>query len=572
MSIRTSLLPVVCLTVLGLVLASCAPAVAPTPTPKPAAPGAPAAKPATPKPAAPAAKPATPAPAAPAPTPKPAAEKPSYGGVLNISHTGDTPTYDLHQESSIISLAVLSLAYNMLIQYDPLEHTKIVADLAEKWEVSKDGLLYTFNLRKDVKWHDDKPFTSADAKFSLDRMIFPPKGVRAPRQPHFLAVDRFEAPDPHTVKVYMKYPSASFIPMLATGWMVICPKHVIEEKGDMKKVVMGTGPFKEKRITAGTSYEWQKNPDYFMKGRPYLDGITFYVVKDRGTRFAAFRTGQVLIYGIGETMTVTQAKLVERDMPNARVETFMAYNTHDFDMNCTKPPFNDVRVRQAVSMAVDRQAAVQVLAEGDAVVGPHMPPGGLWALPNEELLNMPGFRQPKDADRAQAKKLLAEAGYPGGLKTTLMVKSREPEVAEFMQAQLATIGIDATIDIRETGDWTQRAVKGMHDAVPLRISLKLDDPEDIGRYHLTSAIGGQNYAHFSSKEIDDLFVKQSQAMDPAERKKITWELQRKLIEQAPKLKLDWFYYKKGIRKEVRDYKPGPGNYCNNKWEVVWLSK
>ncbi|MDP2952689.1 MAG: ABC transporter substrate-binding protein, partial [Chloroflexota bacterium] len=250
------------LVILGLLLAACAPAASPTPAPTKPAP--------------------TVAPAAPAPTaaPAPAAEKPRSGGILTSSFSGDPSSFDSHQERTVLNLAPVAPAYSLLVQNDPADNSKIIPDLAERWEVSPDGKVYTFYIRKGVKFHDGKPATSADVKANFDRIIFPPKGVLSHRKDTLQSVEKLEAPDDYTVRFILKFPHAGFLQMVGNPYNSIFPKHVLEAKGDMKKDIVGTGPFKLKDFNRGVSFELVKNPDYFVPGRPYLDGITFYIIKD----------------------------------------------------------------------------------------------------------------------------------------------------------------------------------------------------------------------------------------------------------------------------------------------------
>ncbi len=262
-----------------LVMVSCAPAAVPppaattAPTQREAADSKPAASPvATPKPSA------------------PIESGPRSGGVLTISSIGDPITFDMHQEISYLVSNVVQLAYSGLMQYNPESPAEGMGDLATTWDVSKDGLTYTFRLNPNVKFHDGSVLSADDASFSFERMINPPKGTLAPRRGDLATIDKVEAPDKSSVKFTLKYPSASFLDVISSGWMVVFSRAFVEKKGHMKNDIMGTGPYKLKTYSAGVSLDYVKNPDYFVKGRPYLDGITFYIIKDAGTRLAAFRT------------------------------------------------------------------------------------------------------------------------------------------------------------------------------------------------------------------------------------------------------------------------------------------
>ncbi|MBI2907830.1 MAG: hypothetical protein HYX92_09265 [Chloroflexi bacterium] len=261
------------------------------------------------------------------------------------------------------------------------------------------------------------------------------------------------------MKIAVKRPSASLPSMLAVGNMVMAPKHVYEAKGDMKNEVVGTGPFKVKRYSLGVSMELAKNQGYFVAGRPYLDGITAYIVKDRATLLAAFRTGQVKMPVPSNYVTPSEAKAIEKNVPQAIVQPYQPLRTGFFNMNMTAKPWDDVRVRRAVHLATDRQAALKAIGEGEGTLSAATITGQ-WAIPGEELLKQPGFRQPKDADLAEAKRLLAEAGL-AGFETKILTRAGSASyvrVAEFMTDQLSRIGIRATLDMQDQAVWLDRIV------------------------------------------------------------------------------------------------------------------
>ncbi len=200
----------------------------------------------------------------------PAADQPRQGGILTQYFGGDPPSFDLHQESTSAANLSASPAYNQLVIYDPLEPTKVKPDLATSWQVSPDGKTYTFQLAKDVKFHNGNALTAADAKFSLERVMSPPKGIRSPRQGAYSIVERVEAPDDATLRVVLKQPAPSLIMNLAVGYMAVYDKEFAETKGQnaFEKEVMGSGPFRFKEYIRGVSMEVERNKEYWVKDRP----------------------------------------------------------------------------------------------------------------------------------------------------------------------------------------------------------------------------------------------------------------------------------------------------------------
>ncbi|MBI2907229.1 MAG: hypothetical protein HYX92_06190 [Chloroflexi bacterium] len=555
-----------CLTSLALLTASCAPAAAPAPAPttKPAAATAPAAT-LAPK--------SQPTPAAPGATPKPAAAEPRYGGILTTEAGNEPPHFDVDQTRNPYTVWYIGMAYNSIMEYDPLNPSKIIGDLAQSWEMSPDGKTYTFRFNKGITWHDGKPFTAEDARVSIMRMWNPPEGVTSGWKDAFRGLEKAEALDADTLKISLEYPRASLMSWLATA-TYIYPKHVLDAKGSMKKDVVGTGPFKLKSYTAGTSAVMEKNANYFKKGRPYLDGFVRYLLKDASTRFAALRTGQITLTGpYASALPPPQMEQVKKEMADKLVTGEMnQLNGFFANLNVTKPPFNDVRVRRAISLAMDRQKLRATLSQGYGYLGAQVSPGTEYALPEDELLRLPGFRQPKDQDIAEAKKLLADAGFPNGLKTGFLVRTAtlHQAFAEVTKDQMKAIGVDFNIEVVDATTWEDRVRRMAYDAGMKGYSQTISDPDDGLAFYLSD---NKDLAPtgFADKEIDDLYIRQSRSLDPAERKRIVLDMQRKLIESASRPEGFWpptFY---AASKRLNGYVAPIGTYNNAKFEVVWLA-
>ncbi|MDP2952520.1 MAG: ABC transporter substrate-binding protein, partial [Chloroflexota bacterium] len=267
--------------VLGLLLAACAPAAAPPPQPAPTkeAPAATAPRPTPPPPA--------------TTTPVSPTDKPIYGGMLKTFGVNDLSNSDLHQAFSYLDHNPMAPVYSLLVRSDPKDINKVGPDLAERWDVSPDGKVYTFFLRRGVKWHDGTPLSSADVKASFDRIVSPPKGVLSQRQAYFDAVDKIETPDGFTVRFLLKRPQAAFPAIVAVPFNAVFPKAILDQKGDMKKDIMGSGPFRFKEYIRGVQFEVEKNPDYFLPGLPYLDGVVRYIIPDSAAAKGAFVTGRL---------------------------------------------------------------------------------------------------------------------------------------------------------------------------------------------------------------------------------------------------------------------------------------
>ncbi|MBI2906777.1 MAG: ABC transporter substrate-binding protein [Chloroflexi bacterium] len=547
----------------GLLLA-CAPASppAPAPTPKPA--------PAPTK--APAAAP-TVKPAGPAPTPKPAAQ-PTYGGHLTIGSESDPPSLDPHQEAAGAVINIIAPVYNGVVQAGPLDTTKVIADLAEGWEVSADGTAYTFRLHKGVKFHDGAPFTSQDAKYSLERIKNPPAGTRSLRRDFLQVVSKIEAPDGNTLRIILSYPSASFLPMLASPWMMILPKHVVEKEGDMKRAAVGTGPFKFRALTRGVSGRVMKNADYFIKGRPYLDEITVYVVPDSFTRFAALRAGNILLIRGTPGISVAQAKTIEATMPEKIVlQRGPQGLSQGIGLHSRKAPFTDVRVRQAISYALDRDKAVKVIVDGAGIVGGVFPPFWGWGHSEQELAMMPGYGPDKEANVAMAKKLLADAGFPNGFKTSITTRKHpghEP-AAVFANAELGKIGVHSEVQLFETATHTDLRVRGDFEVLSLGIAAALPDPDEtLSQYWLPNA--GLNATRYENPKFTELYEKQTRTLDVAERKKLVNEMEKVALTDSVNIVYFWYVRIVPHWVQVKGFVKAPHHFYATKMEHVWLAK
>ncbi|MBI2908361.1 MAG: ABC transporter substrate-binding protein [Chloroflexi bacterium] len=519
---------------------------------------------------APAGAPGAPKPGAATPAPKPA-EQPKYGGVLTIINDGDPPSFDAHQESTYMTFHAVGPATSTVLQFDPLENTKVVADIAEKWEASADGLTYTFSLRQGAKFHDGSPVTAEDARFSLERVRKPPKGTISPRALNFEPVKTIEAVNPTTLKITLERAYPSLLPFLAQGWMAVYPKKVVEEKGDMKKDVVGTGPFKYKEYKRGVSHELVKFEDYFIKGRPYLDGVKFFIVKEAGTRLSALRTKQGLAILPHPGIIPPEMEVLTKEEPGIAISSGLYPLFDGLIVNTRRKPWDDARVRRALLLGTDRQAAVQFLRQGSGRVGGPMPPSGQWDIPQEELLKMPGFRQPKDADIAEAKRLLAEAGVAPGTKASILARDIYKQEGVFQQDTLAKLGFDAVIDIQETATAFDRLRKADHEMTAWGFGVALDDPDAFfSEMYISRA--ARNYAGLKEPKVDDLFEKQSRTLDPVARKKIVIDMQKAYLENPGVIQTLWRVMNMALWKEVRSYKFPSQTFNNTKFQDVWLAK
>jgi peptide/nickel transport system substrate-binding protein len=433
------------------------------------------------------------------------------------------------------------------------------------------GCSISFYLAKGVTFHDGKPFSSADVKLSLERIKQPPDGVISIRREALAAVEDIQTPDAWTVIVTLKRPNPSLLANLAGGHMSIYPKHVVEAQGDMKKVVVGTGPFKLKKYTRGVSVELERNADYFVKGRPYLDAITIYIMPDPNSAYGALRTGRLLMLRFLE---LGLGKRAEQELAGQIViQRTAGIGFYTFNMNTRRRPWDDIRVRQAVSLAIDRRTSIAVVSEGEGEIGGYIPPSSPWALPAEELVSIPGYGPDVEANRARAKQLLAEAGFPDGFKTTMLTRKLpiSEKLSVFMKDQLAKIGIQATLDVQESAAAFDILNRRGFDTAPWWTAFAVADPDAVfSEFYTCDA--ARNYPSLCLPEVDQLFQEQTQTLEPEAHRRLVREIDRKLLQAQGSSMLNWHNYLTGHWPQVRNWLQHPSLYNNQRMQDVWLAK
>jgi peptide/nickel transport system substrate-binding protein len=505
-----------------------------------------------------------------------AADTPRHGGILLAVIGAEPPSLDPHQEGTFANIQLVAPCYSTLLQFDPLNFPKIIGDLATEWKISPDGQTYTFKIHPGVKFHDGSPLTSADVKASYDKIIAPPKGTISFRKSSFSSVEAVEAPDPTTVVFRLKFPSASLLANLASPWNVIFPKKYLDQDPNYFKThVIGSGPFKFKSYTHGATFEGEKNPDYFVKDRPYLDGYRFYISTETSVRAAALRSGR--------------AYIEFRDMPNAEVEAIKKQlgdkvtvqhtpvSAHwGIAVNNKLKPFNDLRVRKALTLGIDRYTMSRVLfpINGLKIIGGLMRPGSEWEMSEADLQKLPGFGRDAEKNRAEAKRLLAEAGYPNGFKVVLKnrnIKLPYQDFAVFVIQEWRKIGVEAEHRPLETAAWfADGRDTGNFELIVFPPVEFMDDPDLWMGIYTTG--DSRNWGRFSDPKVDDLFSRQTRTLDPVERKKLVNEMERIVLENAYYLPGLWWTRNLVQWSKVKNYVAPPNYYSNQKLQDVWLSE
>jgi len=465
---------------------------------------------------------------------------PKRGGVLR-ARGWDPVHFDPHVTRNFKTHTALSFVYSKLLRHkvgpDVPPGTFIVEpDLAERWE-APDDTTYIFYLRQGVKWHNKPPvngreLVAEDVKFSFDRFLT----VEGNAERQLLeSVDRVEVVDRYTVKFLLKEPFVWLLDILANAMcMWIIAPEVGKHYGDFKKVdtAIGTGPFVLEHYEPNVRLVFKRNPDYFREGLPYVDGVEWLVQEDESTGLAMYRAGQ-LDTGPGGNWQVRQADLeaLQKSHPHLHYQDMLAVNAETIWMRTDQPPFNDMRVRRAISQAIDRQAILEaVYMRGEPT--PAIPRGlAEWSLPIDQLGEGAKYYQ---YDPKEAKRLLAEAGHPKGLKTPFTVSSGYGrdliDAAQLVQRYLKDVGLEAELKIQEYGAYMATTNQGKFDGMAI-------GPYAVG-WEADSSVYGpyapnqpRNRSHVNDPRITAMVTEQRRTKAPAARKKILVDFQRYAAEQ-----------------------------------------
>ena len=505
-----------------------------------------------------------------------AAETPRRGGVLLSAIAADAPSLDPHQEETFATLHLVAPCYSTLLQIDPYHYPRIIGDVATEWSITPDGLTYTFKLRPGIRFHDGSPLTAADVKATYEKIVFPPAGVRSVRRNAYAAVTSIEAPDASTIVLRLKHPSASLLANLASPWNVIYPKkHLDRDPNYFKTNIVGSGPFKFKSYTRGATFEGERNPDYFIKDRPYLDGYKFFIATETSARAAAIRSGRAYIEF--RTLPLSEVEAIRKQLGDKIVvQDTAATGIFGIAVNQTIKPFKDERVRRALTLGLDRYTASRVLYPIASLkdVGGLMRPGTEWAMSDAELQKFPGFGKDMDKNRAEARRLLAEAGYPNGLKAVLKNRNvRVPYVdfGTFVIQEWCKIGVEVEHRPLETASWfADGRDTGSFEMIVSPSFNFMDDPDQFLERYTTG--DSNNWGRFSDPRIDDLFTRQARALDPTERKKLIDEIQRIVLGHVYYIPGIWWARTVVHWAKVKNYIAPPNHYSNQKLQDVWLSE
>jgi len=488
-------------------------------------------------------------------TPEPEAG-PQKGGTLLIGKARESVGLDPHLVTARSSFEIIHQVYSQLIDLD--DDYAPAPELAESWE-NPDDTTFIFHLRQGVKFHNGREVVAADVKYSYERITNPDVG--SPWATQLELIDTIETPDDYTVVIKLKEPFGAFMSTIASAWAAIVPQEEVEANGDLQRVMVGTGPFMLDEYVEETRTVLKANPDYF-DGPPMVDGITYLIIPDEAARLAALRTGEIHLSAMADA---TSAGLAARS-EGVSVVSQQTTDYYLLGINCQREPFTDVRVRQALSLVIDRQAVVNSVFFGEGMVsGPIVPTLGDWAVPLDEL----PYYEP---DIEQAKALLAEAGYPDGFETTITASPRFPQftsIALVLQNQLKKVGIQATLDQVEWGTFITKWKERDYDTF-VSYNGSGNDP-DRALYPMLHTGGSVNAFQFSDEGIDALLETARTTVDREERIAAYRQATLKIAEQVPLIFLNTRTEYVAVRDEVHDFVLSPVDTYRS-LKTVWLEQ
>jgi peptide/nickel transport system substrate-binding protein len=462
------------------------------------------------------------------------------GGTLRVTHRDSPASMSIHEEGTFSVIIPMMGVFNNLILFD--QHVpqnslaSIVPELATAWSWDEDGTALTFTLRQGVKWHDGKPFTSADVKCTWNLLA----GRAAEklrlnfRAAWYLNLKEVTTNGDFEVTFHLSRRQPAFLAMLASGYSPVYPCHVSAK--DMRQHPVGTGPFKFVEYKPNQNIRVVRNPDYWKPGRPYLDAIEYTIIPNRSTAILGFIAGKfdmVFPYEV----TVALAKDIKSQAPRAICETTPIAGRINLLINHTAPPFDNLALRRAMALTIDRKAFIDILTDGQGDMGGILlpPPEGIWGMPQELLRTLPGYGPDVQASRAEARNLMRSLGYGSDnhLRVTVSTRNislyRDP--ATILIDQLHEIWIDGELETIDTANWVPKLVRKDYTIAQSASGSGVDDP-DPQLFENYMCNTPRDVTGYCNPDLDQRIVEQSMETNPATRKEMVWNIERILIADA----------------------------------------
>ena len=501
--------------------------------------------------------------------------KPKRGGILEFSVESEPGNYDCHANVSFAFIHPVAPHYSTLLKFDGANYPDVKGDLAESWTVSADKLTYTFKLKPNILFHDGTRLTSEDVRASYERIVRPPQGVVSARQVNYSAIGSIDTPDPRTVVFHLKWPEAAMLANFASPWNCIYSAARLKEDANFPKTtVLGSGAFTFVEHVKGQRWVGKRFDKYFEPGRPYLDGYQADFLSGKavveamiaGKILAQFRgftpsERDALVAALGEKVTVNEGPWI-----NNLLVVF----------NAKRAPFDDARVRRALSLAIDRWKAADDLQSTTFLkfIGGVMRPGYAMATPERELATLPGFSRDIEAARAEAKRLLAEAG-----QQNLKIKFTNRDIpvpygpaVDYVIEAWRAIGVETTQEKLNTKTWQSALEKGNFEVAVDFVGDYIDDPTLQLTKFVSTDLSPVNYSGSTDRFLDALYVGQAVTTDPRQRSKIVRDFERQAMTAAYSVPFLWWNRILVNASSVKGWPVTPSHYIDQDLSEVWLDK
>jgi peptide/nickel transport system substrate-binding protein len=500
------------------------------------------------------------------------------GGILRVHLLDSPPSLSMHEEVDANPARAAMGMFNNLVMFD--QHAKqnnmqsIIPDLGTAWSWSEDGTELTFPLRQDVKWHDGRPFTAKDVKCTWDLLTgqSSEKLRLNPRKSWYRNLREVTTNGDYEVTFHLQRPQPAFIALLAAGFSVVYPCHV--PPAEMRQHPIGTGPFKFAEFKPNERITLTRNPDYWKTGRPYLDGIEFPIIRQVSTANLAFTAGKLDWIAT----TIPLLKDVRTQAPQAICEVTAGGISRNLVINRDAPPFDNPDMRRAMALSLDRKSFIDILSEGFGDIGGAMQPlpEGVWGMSPGVLNALPGYDPDVQKNRSEARAIMRKLGYGPDNRLALKVSTRNVppfrDPAVILIDQLKDVFIEGELEIVETALWYPKMYRKDY-----KIGLNLtgggvDDPDQ--QFYENYACGSpRNYTDYCNPELEKLFDRQSAEADEGKRKKLVWEIERKLAEDGARPIIFYNRFAYCWQPRVKDWTMMVNNIINNfRLEDVWLDK
>ncbi|MBI4081463.1 MAG: ABC transporter substrate-binding protein, partial [Candidatus Lambdaproteobacteria bacterium] len=469
--------------------------------------------------------------------------------------------------------------YNNLAYYDPFKSREsletIIPELAESWRWGAGNTALIFTLRRGVRWHDGKPFTSEDVKTTFDivRGASTRRTKLNPRKAWYANVSEIAVNGDHEVTFHLKRPQPALLAMLAAGFSPVMAAHVPVAEWRIKP--MGTGPFRFREYKRDQFIALEKNPTYWAPGRPYLDGVVFHIISNLSSRIAAYKAGQIDIDQSADTLLPVMEAIKTSGANIEFIETTSMVSPA-ITFNTKKPPFDDARMRQVVNLALDRNALIRGALQNGAVEGGLNlpPPAGVWGLSKEQLATVPSHGD-LGKRREEARRLMRELGYgpdkPYRTDLVVSILRNNPEMAVWTASQLKDVWIEATVKQIETGVFYGVVARREFTLLFNPIGIGVDDP-DVNYYENYSCGSQRNYSDYCNPEVQAMIDRESQMLDADQRRALVQEIERRLLSDGARNILAWLKVYNARAPYVRNYIPHQSLYNFLRLQEVWLDK